>query len=187
MNLKKLVTSNDENDLRLAAHLFYSDELDTESERLFTERLAEPRIAQFLTEAVGLHTVGALSPSSPTLTTAQNFVTPNHRVNVWALTAIAATIAVCCVWYVRNNEKSTADQTRRVAELWASQLVQSSLESSDPEQGDSHSIATHDSNGVQESDSSANMGEDEGDDLAPPSWLLAAALLPVEGDLEERP
>ena len=169
MNLKQLVTSNDDNDLRLAADLFLSNELDAASEQIFVDRLGDPQVARLLTDVVGLHVVGlhvvgqqvaghqlqrhdseslqdsttgaddVLEPTpapvnsqlqaASTLATTSSFAT---KVNAWSMMAITAAIALCCVWYFQADEHPNEDQTRRVAELWASRFVrETSLDSTD--------------------------------------------------------
>ena len=57
-NLDQLVLSDDEADLRLAAHLFLTGELSEAGSEQLLARLADPRVAQFMADAVRLETIG---------------------------------------------------------------------------------------------------------------------------------
>jgi hypothetical protein len=187
MNLTQLVTSSDENDLRLAAHLFFSDELDAESERLFVERLSEPAVAQCLADAVGLQALGTLASDSvvsdSVVEPSVRFFSTPYAVGAWSMVAMTIAIAFGGIWYFRESARNESERTQRVAELWVSQLVhQTGLDSFrgvEPVEDfdsnvDSSLGSLADSASTSDSQADGELG------LAPPSWLLAAAMLSVD-------
>jgi hypothetical protein len=63
LSISELITSNDDNDLRLVADLFLTGELEGEDEERFLQRLAEPNVAERLSDAVWLQVcVGGTTP-----------------------------------------------------------------------------------------------------------------------------
>lgn len=204
MDLQKLVASQDESDLRLAAHLFLSDELDPVSHDAFMERLQEPHVAERLAEAVQLLEVGG-QVNRPVPRQVATVVDPaaSPRWGTWV--AVGLAIALLMVVSLSRRGQAKPEQTQRVAELWVGQFGQSDtgledwtaaiaegtaamLENGMPG-GDSHGHAaasdntrhdnTHHDNTHHDNVSSAAHGSpDAADDamLAPPSWMLTALL-----------
>jgi hypothetical protein len=174
VNLDQLVLSDDDADLRLAVHLFLTDELgDAAAEQMLT-RLADPRIAQLLADAVRLETIAfeateSDSPdlASPKVELPQRAVRPGSRVVAYVVMTLTVMVAFWAWPESHENEPASNDDSHLVAEMWARQLsppdVQAAMENFEQ--------------------TAANLTDFSGRaavGLEPPMWLLAATSYSAE-------
>jgi hypothetical protein len=173
-NLDQLVLSDDEADLRLAAHLFLTGELSEAGSEQLLARLADPRVAQFMADAVRLETIGfeatalGLPDVSPQLSDRARPAAVSSTNRLVAMRVFALSLAILLAvwaWHAtpENDTKFNADRDR-VAEIWAHRLVQ-------PMDAD---VQAADENGFELMVALADFGGREAVGLEPPSWLLTA-------------
>jgi hypothetical protein len=204
LSISELITSNDDNDLRLVADLFLTGELEGEDEERFLQRLAEPNVAERLSDAVWLQVcVGGTTPlcSAESEPAESELAQPVLRNSAWenpqyanwrVISGLAlALVVLVSAWgswsrpakeIVKESVVEPAVDSQLVAEIWATRLARS-------DEAGTESISASESNAVS---GQVPRVENEPFELArasselePPNWLLAATTLVAGGSVNE--